>query len=255
MRDEKKIVSVKLEPVESASVCTDAASADAVSLHTASCFQRSARTTGRRSGAEKTHMAAARASAPAPFAVSVRFQFVVIVCLLRFPAVVPVAVPPGDRLPGPLLRRSVQPPSIKFKSKNHVQAELSFSAALRRSSVPSGFLSASALPSPGSRQARIKFGWPVFRRPFFRFTTRSWPPVPLVCCSFRSWSVSQVRFVFSSARFGLPCSVLFSSSCSSLLVSVRSSVSFVCFVLSSFHALCPLTGDLFYIILAYIIHD
>ena len=39
-----------------------------------------------------------------------------------------------------------------------------------------------------------------------------------------------------------------------LLVSVRFSVLFICFVLSSFRALCPLTGDLFYTILAYIIH-
>ena len=129
---------------------------------------------------------------------------------------------------------------------------------MRPSSIPSGLPFVLLRPAPsGSRQARIKFGGTIARRPFFRFTTRSGPPVPLVCCSFRSWSVS--RFVlcsvlFSSTRFDSFCFVLFSSSCSSLLVSVRFSVLFVCVVLSSFRALCPLTGGLFYIILAYIIH-
>ena len=57
---------------------------------------------------------------------------------------------------------------------------------------------------PGFRRAWIQFGWPwIPRRPFSRFTTRFRPPVPLVCCSFRSWFVSPFRFQFSSVRFQL----------------------------------------------------
>ena len=204
-----------LEPAESASVCTDAASAAAVSRHTASCFQRSARTR-RRAGTAWTRKAAPGASAPAPPAVSVRIQLVVIVCLLRFPAVVPFASSaPGfgsrSRFSGPPARQPFDQVQV---SENHVRPELMFRRRVRgfRRSVRLRFRPPPPCPAPappGSVQVRMA----AFRRPFFRSTTRYRPPVPLVRCSFRSWFVSQVRFVvrFSSVCFGLVRSVLFAS--------------------------------------------
>ena len=98
-------------------------------------------------GRAETHIATHGASAPAPLAVPVRFQFDVIICLLRFPAVVPFASPaPGFgsrvRSPGRLLDN----PSTKFKSvKIVLLPELTFR---RRSS---GFAHPSG--SPGFRPA------------------------------------------------------------------------------------------------------
>ena len=124
-----------LEPAEpdpaakalSASVRSASASAVPVSRHTASCFQRSARRV-RRSGTRGAKAdAPPGAPAPASSAVSVRFHFVVNVCLLRFPAVVPFASPfgPGfgsrSRFSGP----SFNAPSIGFKSVKIVFVSLS----------------------------------------------------------------------------------------------------------------------------------
>lgn len=73
----------------------------------------------------------------------------------------------------------------------------------RSSSRPACFRPSPPCPArlpPSSDSVRMA----VFpRRPFSRSTTRSRPPVPFVCCSFRSWFVSPFRFVFSSARFQL----------------------------------------------------
>ena len=86
MRDVKKIVLVTLEPSEpapaaetlSASVSSGSAAAAAVSRHTASCFQRSARRV-RRSGVQEAEANTPPGDfTPAPPAVSVRFQLVVI---------------------------------------------------------------------------------------------------------------------------------------------------------------------------------
>lgn len=187
----------------------------------------------------------------APFAVSVRFQFVVIVCLLRFPAVVPVASSVRGSVPVLLLGAAFRQPFDRVQvSENPFGLSFRSGAAERRSCLPSGFFRLRPALS-GSRRDQVQFGRPAFRRPFFRFTTRSGPPVPLVCCSSGSWSVS--RFVLCSVQLALFRSfrlVLFIHVCP-----VRFSVSSIRFVLSSFYALCPLTGDFIYIILAYIIHD
>ena len=126
---------------------------------------------------------------------------------------------PGAASPGRLFNS----PSIGFKSVKIMLGLSSCSGAAPAASVvPAGFVSVrSALPCPGACRVRFKFGWPAFRRPRSRSTTRSRPPVPLVCCSFRSWFVSQVRFVV------LFCSVQFSSIRLALFVSV--SFSFVSF--------------------------
>jgi len=205
-----------LEPVESAgtpsvpgSDSRRSASAEA-SLHTASCFQRSDRTAKRRSGTEKTHIAATRASAPAPFAVSVRFQFVVIVCLLRFPAVVPVASSVRGSSPGPASPNRLRGSSIEFKS-----VKILFGLRLRSGAAQAAFVQSVRLLSvrfrptpPGSPPSSVQFGRPAFRRPFFRFTTRGRPPVPLVYCSLRSWFVSFFGSICCSVQFS---SVQFSS--------------------------------------------
>ena len=56
-------------------------------------------------------------------------------------------------------------------------------------------------PCPASARARFRSNDRMFRRSGSRFTTRFRPPVPLVCCSFRSWFVSQVRLCSISVRF------------------------------------------------------
>jgi hypothetical protein len=173
------------------------------------------------------------ASAPAPSAVPVRFQFVVIVCLPRFPAFVPVAsvsVPVfGSRagLSGP----SVQQPFDRVQvSENRAAPELSFrlrsrgchafspaclSVSLAFASLPLGpglvsglavRLALASLPlGPGLVSglairlalASLPLGPAQLRTAFrrrrlrSRSTSRSRPPVLLVCCSFRSWFVSR----------------------------------------------------------------
>ena len=214
MRDVKKIVLVKLEPSEpdpaaateiSASASSESASAEVVSRHTASCFQRSARRVRRSGIRDQKTVAPPEASAPAPSVDPVRFQFVVIVFVSRGFPLVPVAsvsVPVfGSRagFSGPLSGPSIGFKSVKIvQSRTFVQAPLSrlswFSPA--RLSVRLVFAS---LPL-GPAQLRTAFRR---RRLRSRSTTRSRPPVPLVCCSFRSWFVSR-SFVwfrpFSSAR-------------------------------------------------------
>lgn len=74
---------------------SDSDSPAEASLHTASRSRRSALRTGRPGTRDAAREGAYRAAAPPPSDVSVRFQFVFIACLLRFPAVVPLfpAVP------------------------------------------------------------------------------------------------------------------------------------------------------------------
>ncbi len=100
------------------------------------------------------------------------------------------------------------------------------------------------------------------RRLRSRSTSRSRPPVPLVCCLFRSWFVSRsfVWFVwfrpFGSAQFRSTCLVcpLDCPSCSVLFIFSSFRFGFAGFVLSLiFVFACSRTG-LFNIFLAYIIH-
>ena len=115
-------------------------------------------------------------------------------------------------------------------------------AASAASVVPSGFAPSFPPCPPGSR--RFKFssetGFPPSVFPVYH--------PGLASCSARLlfvWFMVRIsfRFVFSSARFVSFRSLGLSSS--SLLVPARFQISFVCSVLSSFYALCPLTGDLF----------
>ena len=226
------------------------ASADA-SLHTASCFQRSDRTTGRRSGEEKTHIAAARASAPAPFAVSVRFQFVVIVCLLRFPAVVPVASSAWGSVPGPASPNRLRGSSIEFKSvKIMFSLSVRSGAAERRSRVPSGFFPsppALARLAPSSSSVRTT-GFPPSVFPAYH-------PVPVSC---------SVRLLFVWFMVCISFRFVFRSVCLSRSLRLALSVS-ACFG-SFFRLVFPFRFELVFTrlpahrryilyILAYIIHD
>ena len=137
---------------------------------------------------------------------------------------------PGAASPGRLFNS----PSIGFKSvKIMFGLSLCSGAAPAASVVPSGFVFTRLRPAlsrrpPSSVQVRMA----GFRRPRSRSTTRSWPPVPLVCCSFRSWFVSQVRFVvpfnsacFSSVRLALFASARFPSFQSRFVVLFLSSFS------------------------------
>ena len=257
-----------LESAESGSESRRPASAEA-SLHTASCFQRSARTMRRtfprRTRAKTPH----RAPAPAPSAVSVRFQLVVIVCLLRFPAVVPFASPARGSVPGPASPGSLSGvPSIGFKSVK-IMFVLSLAQAPRcaafRSDRPAFF------PSVPPRSASAKFrsgsdGVPPSGIPVYH-------PVPASCSvrfPFVSFMVRiSVRFVFVSVRFpfGSVQSALSSSvrpvpahSCSfqfvfRSIVPVRSAFPFVPFVLSVSFVRCARSQAIYYIFPAYIIHE
>ena len=218
------------------------ASAEAVSLHTASFFQRSIRTR-RRSGTARTHADTPRASAPASFAIPDRFQFIVIVfCLPRFPAFVPVASSLRGSVPGAASPNRSRGSLTRFKSVKIVFSQRLRSGRFRdfRRSVrrPLRHLRPAM---PGFRLARIEFGWPVVPPSVFRFTTRIRPPVRFVCRSVQSWFVSPVRFLFNSVRFQF--------SFGSFSVCSKFNFGSVCIrfglVLSLFCALCPLTGDLF----------
>ena len=227
-------------------------SAAAVSRHTASCFQRSARTR-RRPVTVRPHAEAVRASAPAPFAVSVRFQFVVIVFVsCGFPRLFRLLLLLRGSVPGGISPNRSRGSSIGFKSVKimfglNLRSGAAHTASVRR------FPSASDLPArlpPSSGQVRMGVisavhfsGLPPRSGLLFRsFAVR---------CVHGSY-LSSVRFVvqfssvqFSSVQFSSSCFVLFCPSCSTLLVSVRFSVSSIRFVLSSSYALCPLTGVLF----------
>ena len=128
-------------------------------------------------------------------------------CLLRFPEVVPVTSSARGSAPGPASPNRSCGSSIKFKSVKIMFGLSSSSGAAHAASVRSVRRSFRHPPCParlrpGSVQARSASG---SRRPFFRSTNRSRPPVPLVCCSFRSWFAFQVCFVvqFSSVQFVL----------------------------------------------------
>ena len=157
-------------------------------------------------GIRDAETAEAGASALAPSAVSVRFLFVVIVCLPRSPAIVPVAsvsVPGfGSRagLSGPVFR----PFDQVQVSENRAFPELAFRSRFRgfRPFRPPSLPSASPSPRSCSVPVQIRTAFRLCRLSS-RSTTRSRPPVPLVCCSFCSWFVSR-SFVwfrsFSSAQ-------------------------------------------------------
>ena len=173
--------------------------------------------------------------------------------LLRFPAVVSGCFSgPGFGSRSGVLRAACRPPFERVQVSENRVCLRDCSGAVRRpvrpASHPSALpRSASAKPGPGSSGCSR-------RRPGFRFTTRFRPPVPLVCCSFRSWFVS--RFVFSSFQFS---SDSLASACSARFFCSVQSRSFP-FVLP-FRSVClrfvrselilcvlrPLTGDLLYI--------
>ncbi len=167
-----------------------------------------------------------------------------------FPRLFRLLLQPRGSSPGSASPNRLRGSSIGFKS-----VKIMFGLSLRSGAACAAFVQTVRLLSVRSAPARsapcrvqVQFGRPVFRRPFFRFTTRRPPPVPFVCSS-GSWSVS--RFVLCSVQFN--SFVLFSLSSSFLFVlfsSVRScSFRFVFSLvslfrfLSSFHALCPLTGE------------
>ena len=266
-----------LEPAEpvpagetlSASIRSESASAAPVSRHTASCFQRSARRV-RRIDMRDTKTAAAGASALARSTVSVRFQFVVIVCLLRSPAVVPVASVSapgfGSRagLSGPLFR----PFDRVQVSENHAFPELAFRgaafAAFVRSVRP-------VFRPPRRRLASARSGLASsFRRPPRRRLASAWSgsasdsvstppsefpvyhPVPASCSArllFVLFMVRISKFCFCFAR-----SVLLSLSRSfRSLVRPVQPVHFR-FVLSSIYRVRLFACGFIYIFLAYIIH-
>ena len=227
----KKIVLVKLEPSEPDpaagtgfpdSASSASAAAGAVSRHTASCFQRSARRVRRSGMRDQKTVAPPEASAPAPSAVPVRFQFVVIVFVTRGFPLVPVAsvsVPVfGSRagFSGPL-----SSPSIGFKSVKIVQSRTFVQAPLSRlSCVQSGppfrpprLRLASARPDLVSGLA-VRL---AFARPGSASDSVSAPPpeVPVyhpvpTSCSARLLFVS---FMVRISKFRLVPSVQFSSFC------------------------------------------
>ena len=253
----RKNVLVKLELAESAGITDNvsgSASAEA-SLHTASCFQRSARTM-RRSGTKRAHAVACRAYAPAPFAVSVRFQFVVIVfvscgfprrCSVRFFS------------PGFYSRACFSEPLARHFDQvqvreNHVQPELHVQAPLRRlRSDPSGVRSVvSALPHPAPARLRSssEADHPPSVFPVYH-------PVPASCSArllFVLFMVRILKFVSLLSSVRLPCFGLFVFPCSSLPASVRFRFRLPVLFLSSFSRVMPAHRRLIYIILAYIIH-
>ena len=176
-------------------------------------------------------------------------------CLLRFPAVFRSLLRLRGSVPEAASPNRLRGSSIEFKSVKNVSVCLNpVQAPLARlpSFRPASFPSVSALLRPASAEfSSSSDGRPsAVRGP--RLTTRSRPPVPLVCCSFRSWFVS---------RFGLFvrfCSTLFVSvqlrpapSCSASSCPFPSVLPFVASVLypvrflSLFLVFCPLTGDLF----------
>jgi len=270
MRDEKKCVLVKLEleeepgTPEAASV---SGSMSEASLHTASRSRRSARQI-ERSGAEaEKREDAPRAAAPAPSAVSVRFQFIAIDCrLLRFPAVVPLfpAVRYSitrSRFSGPLVAvlrsgsRQENHVLLSLRSGAACAAGCLFSpAAVRfafrphRPACPArvrGFrLSLSA------RSARLITGIgsssEAVRRRRLKFPVHH--PVPASCSArllFVLFMVCISKFVF---RFVQACFFRSSISCSSQFV-LSFVLSLFCFVFACLYV------RFIYLFPAYIIHS
>ena len=286
MRDVKKIVLVKLEPSEPDpaaetglpdSASSGSAAAGAVSRHTASCFQRSARRVRRSGMRDQKTVAPPGASAPAPSAVPVRFQFVVIVFVSRGFPLVPVAsvsVPVfGSRagFSGPL-----SGPSIGFKSVKIVQSRTFVQAPLSRLSFvqsgppfrPPRLHLASARFRPDFRSRRPPRPRLAHARPGSASDSVSAPPpevpvyhpVPASCSArllFVSFMVriSKFRLVpsvqFCLIRLVCPLACPF---CSVPFIFASFRFAFACFVLSSdFVFACSRTGFIYYI-LAYIIH-
>ena len=132
-------------------------------------------------------------------------------------------------LSGPLFR----PFDRVQVSENHAFPELAFRRRFRGIRPFSPACRPSASPSPRFRSASTQFRTAIRRRRLSsRFTTRFRPPVPLVCCSFRSWFVSQVRFIvpfnsacFSSVRLALFASARFPSFQSRFVILFLSSFS------------------------------
>lgn len=139
--------------------------------------------------------------------------------------------------------RVSEPPARLFDqvqvSENHVQPEVSFRRRVRGFGPirPASISVASARPRPAPAEFKPSSDDGVSRRPFFRATTRFRPPVPFVCCSFRSWFVSQVRLSFSSVQFvfvspGLSFCSVYPSCSASARSSVSCSIPFASFRLS-----------------------
>ncbi len=208
--------------------------------HAAPCPWRSGRTM-RLPGTGQAHTAAYRASAPAPSAVSVRFQFVVIVFVSRgFPLLFRLLLQPGVRFPDCVSGSSFRRPFDRVQvSENHVQHEAVFNAACAASVRSVRRPARSSPPCPA----------PLLRSPVSVRTARLAPSgvsglPPGSCLLFRSFAVrfvhgSFLRFVLCSVclvfrsipvRFRFACPVRFVSagSCSPLVHSrLRLSVSFL----------------------------
>ena len=146
---------------------------------------------------------------PFPFVSSSSSSF----CLLRFPAVVPFAY----SAPGFGSRSRFSEPFARLFDQVQV-SENRFGLSLRSGAAPAAFVrsgrprihSPPPCPAPAPAEFRSSSDGRISAVRDHRFTIRFRPPVPLVCCSFRSWFVSPVRF----AQFSLlrsDCLVLFNS--------------------------------------------
>ena len=243
-----------LELAGSASAPRSASSA-AASLHTASRLQRSARTASSTRARRARTKPPRRASAPAPFAVFVRFQFVVIVfAFLRFPAVVfRSLLRSGVRVPDRLLRAAFRPPFERVQvSENRVRPEVRSGAVCRPDRpVPSPSAPPAPLPQssgsvrPAGPAAVRGSGLPpgsglLFRSFAVRFVHGSY--LSSFCVRFSSVRLFLLQLVSASS-----CSV---RSCSFPFVLPFRSFLLVLFgfpVRFELVPLClrPLTGDLF----------
>ena len=235
------------EPGTPETVSVSNSAAAAASLHTASRSRRSDLRIGRPGIEAKNTPNASGAATPASPADLVRFQFVVIACLLRFPAVVPLfpaarGSVPGVRISGPLVATLRSGP----RQENRVLL------SLRSGAVQHGVLSYSVrfvrlAFRPSAPVLRVRIELPAFGsvRPArlsasqFRFGIRSAPPSevpgspPGSGLLFRSSAVRfvhgpylEVRVLFRSGLLLLVCLVLGSFSCPVQFISVRSLVVF-----------------------------
>lgn len=252
MRDEKKIVLVMLEPSEEPGTAETVSASDsaeaAASLHTASRSRRSDLRIGRPGIETKNAPNASGAATPASPADLVRFQFVVIACLLRFPAVVPLfpaarGSVPGVRISGPLVATLRSGPrqenrvllSLRSGAVQHgvLSYSVRFVRLAFRPSAPvfSGFglsfrLSAPSAP-PGSPPVSSDSESVRLRRPKIPVHH----PGPASCSVrllFVSFMVRISKFVFCfrSGLLLLVRLVLGSFSCPVQFISVRSLVVF-----------------------------
>jgi len=205
------------------------------------------------SGTEKTHIAAVRASAPAPFAVSVCLQLIVIVCLLRFPAVVSGRFrPSGVRFPAGLSGLSVRPPfdrvqvsenrvvlarawpGRRFRGCRTVQSgascrppRLRLASARSRSGFPA---LPSASPSPRFRSVPVRFPGFAVRLSFASLPLGPGPVSRLCRPPFLRLASARSRSSRLACRSEVPVYHPVPTSCSVRLLFVLLMVSYLDFV-------------------------